>query len=388
MRLGWGAAEAAFLAIAGVAFFYYAAAVVSAIRLFRRRPPAGAPLPPISILKPIRGLDPDAGAALASFCEQDYPEFEILFGAADADDPGLAAARRVAQEHPDLPIRFVSDVRPLGANPKVSTLARIAAEAKHDLLLVSDSDIIAGPGHLRAMAECLEDRSVGVVTCLYRSQGEGPGGRLDALGLSTEFQPSVLAARLVEGVRFGLGAGILIRRAALESIGGFGAIADTLADDYWLGALPARSGWRVALAPEVVEHRLGRETFGQFVRHQLRWNRGIRSCRPGGYAGLLLTQATAAGLAGLIASRGSAAGWIVCGLALAMRLVAARVIAGGYLGDRNARRFLWLVPVRDLLGAVLWGLGLFGRTIEWRGGRYRLLPGGRLAAEGAGRSAP
>lgn len=388
MDLGLLVARAVLLTVAVAASLYYALAIYAAFDFFSRRRADGGPLPPISILKPIRGLDPDSYASFASFCAQEYPDYELIFGSIDDDDPGAEVARQIIRDYPGRDIRLVTGAPCLGANPKVSNLAHMAATAKHALLLVSDSDIRAGPGHLRAMAQPLTDPSVGVVTCLYRSDGRGWAGRLDALGLSTEFQPSVLVARAVEGIRFGLGAGILIRRTALEAVGGFPAIADYLADDYLLGALPARAGWGVALATEVVEHRLGPETFWELVRHQLRWNRGIRACRPGSYAGLVFLQATAAGLLGLVSLRGSAAGWALLALTWGTRLAAAWIIAGGYLRDRDARRLIWLVPVRDLLSTLLWGLAFFGRSVQWRGARYRVGKGGRLARAAGRRAAP
>jgi len=239
-----------------------------------------------------------------------------------------------------------------------TSIAAMAAEARHGLLLVSDSDIRVGPWHLSRLVEPMADPGVGVVTCLYRSDARGFAGHLDALGLSTDFQPSVL-----------------------EAAGGFGAIADFLADDYLLGNLPVRSGYRAELSADVVEHELGTATLRGLVEHQIRWNRGIRAMRPLGYAGLLFTQGTPASL-GLLALAGAFPGArALAALTLALRLWMAWYVAGRCLRDAAARKALWLVPARDLLGFGLWLCAFFGDSVVWRGRRFRLAHGGRLVSE-------
>ena len=334
--------------------------------------------PGISVLKPLRGLDRDAAANFASFCRQDYGRWEILFGAEDEKEPSLEAAHAVAREHPRADIRFVVEPLPPGANPKVRMLSRLAREARHPLILVSDSDIRAGQGHLKAMAAPLCDAKVGVVTCLYRTDGDGLVGKLDSLSLSTEFLPGALVARKLEGMSFAMGAGILIRREVLEEIGGFAAIEHGLADDYMLGRLPAGAGHRVELARDVVDHRLGTKSLHDLRMRQNRWNLGIRTSRPWGYAGLVFTQGTAAALFFLLATGGSAIGWSVAALTLAIRLGVAWFLAARCLEDRSIGRLLWLVPIRDLVGTALWLSAFFGSTVEWRGRRFRVGSGGRI----------
>ena len=334
--------------------------------------------PPISILKPLRGLDRDAAGNFASFCRQDYGRWEILFGAEDEKEPSLDAVREVARQYPNAGIRIFVEALPSGGNPKVRMLSRLAREAKHPLLLVSDSDIRAGPNHLKAMAAPLSDPKVGVVTSLYRTEGDGPIGKLDSLSLSTEFLPAALVARKLEGMSFAMGAGILIRRAVLEEIGGFAAIENGLADDYLLGKLPATAGHRVELARDVVDHRLGTRSLGDLRARQIRWNLGIRTSRPWGYGGLVFTQATAASILLLLATGGSALGWSVGAVTLAVRLGVAWFLATRCLRDRSVARLLWLVPIRDLLGTALWLSAFFGNTVEWRGRRFRIGAGGRI----------
>jgi ceramide glucosyltransferase len=334
--------------------------------------------PPVSVLKPLRGLDRDALANFASFCLQDYGHWEILFGAEDESEPSLEAARRVAREHPEADIRIVIESLVQGANPKVRMLAKLANVAKYPLLLVSDSDIRAGRRHLKRMVEPLSDPKVGVVTCLYRTVGVGLVGKLDSLSLSTEFLPGALVARQLEGMSFAMGAGILIRREVLAEIGGFAAIEQGLADDYLLGRLPARAGHRVELACDIVDHQLGTKGLRDLNARQTRWNLGIRTSRPWGYAGLVFTQGTAASLLFLLATGGSTLGWSVAAATLGVRLGVAWFLAARCLDDRSVARLLWLVPIRDLLGTALWLKTFFGSTVVWRGRRFRVGAGGRI----------
>lgn len=359
---------------------FYAYAVIAARDLLARpqRHGMSAPEPPISILKPLRGLDPNPVANFASFSRQDYPAWEILFGAEDESEPGLEAVRQVMRDRPGADIRIVLGKGLSGKNPKVRMLSRLAGEAKHPLLLISDSDIRADRNHLRRMVEPLRDPAVGVVTCLYRTNASGLIGKIDSLSLSTEFLPGALVARRLEGMSFAMGAAILIRREVLDSIGGFAALEDCLADDYLLGKLPAQAGHRVELARDVVDHHLGTRSLGDLRARQIRWNLGIRTSRPWGYAGLGFTQGTTASLLFLLATGGSALGWSVAGATLAVRLGVAWFLAARCLKDRAIGRLLWLVPIRDLLGTALWLAGFFGNTVVWRGRRFHVGSGGRI----------
>jgi ceramide glucosyltransferase len=378
------AARLLLILVCAAACSYYILAIVAAGRFFSAQQDGDPEFcPPISILKPICGEDRDAYENFASFCRQSYPRFEVIFGAADGDDPGLEVARRVARDFPDVAIRIVDNCRSVGANPKVSNLVSMEPHARYPFLLVSDSDIRCGPGHLRSLAAPLRDPATAVVTCLYRSQARGLAGWLDALGLSAEFQPGVLVANALEGTSFAMGSGILIRRKVLEQVGGFRAIVDYLADDFLLGNLPARAGHRVVLSPEIVEHRLDTQTFAELARHQIRWNRGIRVCRPWGYAGLLWTQGIVAAILLLLVTGGSRAAWIVLAGTLGLRLLEVWMVAVRRLRDEAARRFIWIVPIRDVISFGLWLAGFVGHCVVWRGERFRLGPGGRLVPWGA-----
>lgn len=361
---------------------YYVFALYCARDFFRPAARQGhAFSPPVTILKPIRGLDRGAYDNFASFCRQSYPRFQILFGSDDENDPGIALARQVARDFPHVDIRIVIHRGPRTPNPKVGILAAMAAEARYGLLLVSDSDIRVGPGHLGALVEPMANPRVGVVTCLYRSDARSFAGCLDALGLSTDFQPSVLVARKLEGISFGMGSGILIRRTVLAAAGGFAALSDFLADDYLLGNLPVRLGYRAELSRDVVEHELDTSTLRGVIDHQIRWNRGIRAMRPFGYAGLLLTQGTPASLLLFALTGGSPAARALSAVTLGLRLAVAWFVAVRCLRDAAAQKALWLVPLRDLVGFGLWLSAFFGSSVVWRGRRFRLGPGGRLVAE-------
>jgi ceramide glucosyltransferase len=366
--------------VCGSTIAFYGWAAYLAWDFFRGPHPGvgTAPSPGISVLKPVRGLDPDAISNFASFFTQEYDGWEILFGAETEDDPGLAAAREVARSHPEVACRIIVGDGERGVNPKVRTLSRLAREARFPLLLVSDSDIRVDPLHLARMADPLRDPTVAVATCLYRTHAETGWGRLDALALATEFVPGALVARRLEGMSFAMGAGILIRREALDRIGGFERIADCLADDYLLGNLPARAGYGVRLARDVVDHRLNTRGPADLVTRQLRWNLGIRTSRPWSYAGMLFMQGTFAAmlLPWLAAERLPAL--LLSAVTIAVRLGAAWFVSVRCLGDRRERGFLGWVLLRDLVSTTLWIAGFFGRTVIWRGRRFLLENGGKL----------
>ncbi len=359
----------------------YALLAIGAAREFfgKEPPPEPGALPAISVLKPIRGGDENAEENFRTFAEQDYPAFQIVFGALDRDDPGLEAARRIAAAYPGLDVEIAAGGERGEGNPKVANLANLARSARHPFLLVSDSDVRAPRDYLRRIAAAASEPGVGVVTSPYRSRGRGWGGVLQALGNATEFQPSVLVARKVEGMNFALGAGILLRRDVLDAIGGFAAVAPYLADDLMLGRLPARAGRKVVLSLPVLDHELGRVTLAAYARRQIRWNRGIRAARPGGYAGSLVTHSTVLAVLLLAATGASRAGVAVAAAAIAARLAMAWTVGAAALGDASVRRGIALVPLRDAAAFVLWLAGFFGRSVEWRGERYRIGRGGRIA---------
>jgi ceramide glucosyltransferase len=337
--------------------------------------------PSVTILKPICGLDGDAYENLASFCQQDYPEYQIIFAVRDAADPGIEIVQKIIHYFPEMDIQLVASDRTIGTNLKVSNLANAAAVAKYEILVIADSDIRVGRDYLQRVVQPLQDENVGVVTCPYRSLAKGWVAILEALGNATDFHAGVFVSKHLEGVQFAFGSTIVIRQAVLEAIGGFPAIADYLADDFQLGYLPAQLGYEVVLSDYVVEHVLATTTLVDSIKRQIRWARGMRVSRPWGYLGLIFTYGTATSLLFLIATGGSIWGWVVLGITWSIRLAMAWVVGVYILKDSFAKKFLWLVPIQDLINFAVWGYGLVGSTIEWRGQQLKLTKGGKLKAE-------
>ncbi|HZQ17200.1 MAG TPA: bacteriohopanetetrol glucosamine biosynthesis glycosyltransferase HpnI [Terriglobales bacterium] len=340
-------------------------------------------LPPVSILKPLKGTDPEMHESFRSHCIQDYPEYEILFGISDASDPAAALVEKLQREFPHRAIRLVLCEKKLGVNGKVSSLAQLAAEAKYQILLVNDSDIRVTQDYLKAVVTELQEPGVGMVTCLYRGvPAKTIASRLESLGISTDFVAGVLAAKQIEGgLHFGLGSTLAFRRGELEAIGGFEAIVDYLADDYELGKRIADLGMKVALGKEIVETFLPAYSFSDFFSHQLRWARTIRVSRPGGYAGLLMTHTMAWAILTVVLSRGAAWAWGFGACAVLIRIAMAIATGSFVLRDKELLRSLWLLPLRDLIAPFVWLGGLFGRKITWRGEKFKL-DRGRLSHSG------
>lgn len=376
-----GSALRGFLTLAvGVSAAYQVAALGATRSFFRRRTPplADEEAPPASLLKPVSGSDPEAAANFRSFCRQEYPCYEVLFGALDGSDPALAVARAVAAEPGGPPVRVLASSRRHGANRKVSNLLNLLPHARYDLLVITDSDMRVTPEYLRAVAAPFGEPRVGMVTCPYRgARAEGLASHLEALAIATEFIPSVMVAERMGGARFGFGSTLALRRSALAAIGGLEAIADHLADDFELGRRVRAAGWEVVLAPYVVETVLSRESLGGMWHRRLRWARTVRACQPAGYRGSGITHTTPLALAALALPGLSPAGRAVAAAALAARFLAARGEAAA-LGDRLTPPRLLLLPLGDLVSFALWCGGVGGRHVTWRGARYRLQPDGRI----------
>jgi ceramide glucosyltransferase len=343
----------------------------------RAEEPNAIGLPPVSILKPLKGEDPEIYESFRSHCLQDYPQYEIVFGVSEAHDPAVRAVQRLRQEFPQCAIQLIVCSQILGANTKVSNLAQMLRAARYDHLIVSDSDIRVEPDYLPRVMAPLSDAKVGVVTCLYRGiAGETLGSRLESLGISTDFCAGVLVARLIEGsVRFALGSTMAFRRADLEAIGGFESFVDHLADDYELGKRISSVGREVQVSDVVVETFLPAYALREFFAHQLRWARGVRDARPGGYAGLLFTYGWLWSLLAVVASRGAAWAWGLTAVAIFLRLQVAWVVGVGVLKDRQVLKFFPLIPLRDVVGALVWLASFVGNTVSWRGDRFRLKNG-------------
>jgi ceramide glucosyltransferase len=343
---------------------------------------AGEPFtPPVSILKPLRGTDPHIYECFRSHCQQDYAQYEIIFGVDDPQDPVVADVERLRREFPHLSIQMVICSQHLGPNTKVSNLIQMQLMARHPYLLVNDSDIHVPADYLRRVMEHFRQPRVGVVTCFYRGlAGRTLGSRLEALGISGEFMGGVLAARQIEGgLHFALGSTLSVSRQALAAIGGFAGMLDYLADDFELGYRAARAGYEVVLADLVVETFVPDYTFREFLQHQMRWGRSTRDSRRWGYVGLVFTYGFFWAMLAVIFSRGAAWAWALLGTSFFVRLIAALVVGVGVLHDSQIVRDLWLVPLRELISVAVWVFSFFGHTITWRGKKFlvrnkRLVP--------------
>ncbi|HEY2860428.1 MAG TPA: glycosyltransferase [Terracidiphilus sp.] len=394
------------LAVAGLGY-YWAAILAAFVFLGRKRAaPTEAFAPGVTILKSLKGLDPAMLDAFRSHCRQTYAgEYELLFGVSTADDPAVQAVAALQSQFPDHAIRVVVCPERLGTNGKVSTLIQLVPHARHDYLLINDSDITVSPRYLeRVMAEMrgseIKDqgpgirdqgpaserqgsgigkrrRHVGLVTALYRGRPHGSfWSKLEALGIATDFQPAVLLARWIEGgLRYGLGSTLAVSREALAAIGGLESLVDQLADDYELGARIYAAGYGVALCREVVETSVPDYSARGFFDHQVRWYRTVRDARPGGYAGLVFTFGLGWALLNVIASGISV--WSVWLLALAffLRLAVAMAVSANVLADHYVLPNLWLLPLRDLIAMVTWVAGFAGHAIVWRGERFEVSKG-------------
>jgi ceramide glucosyltransferase len=354
------------------------------VRRFFRTPQPLAPgfTPPVSILKPVKGLDFRAFENFASFCTQEYPDYEVLFGVAEPDDTAVPVIRRLQQAYPERPIRLL--ITPsFAANRKASTLHQLAEEARYDLLVVSDSDMRVTPGYLRHVVSPLANPDTGLVTSPYRgSHALTFTARLEALHMGVLFLPSTLVGRRVMTTGFAMGSTIALRRQDLERIDGFAAVAEFLADDYEVGARIRREGLGVHLSDYVVVSVLGATTFREQWQRELRWAYCNRVSRPWEYPGLLLTYTVPLALLYLMATGFAQGALAVLVVSLALRWVTGWFVTQ-YTGDFTSRRCLVWLPLRECLSVLIWCAGALTRRFVWRGEMYELDDDGRMHPLGA-----
>jgi ceramide glucosyltransferase len=371
----------AVLALAAGPLVYYLLSLYCTIEYFlalRRLPTRDDSFaPPVSILKPVRGVDPGAYENFASYCRLEYPQYELVFAMADPHDAVIPVIEKLQRDFPGRSIRYVTDVPRVGENNKVNSLCRLVKEARYDLLVMTDSDVRVGLDYLREVVAPFADKAVGAVTSFYRCAGGGTlAADLDMLGMCMDSVPSALVARRLEGkVQFAFGWTMATTKERLAEIGGWEAMANHHSDDFELGNRIAGKGHRVELMREPVSMVFPEERFGEFLRHELRWSIGLRNVRPAGYAGMVFTHGLPwAILATIVAA---AAGWTslaVFYLAAYLILRVGLAYAAGVwgLGDRNIASKLWLVPVRDAVSSAVWFAGFFTDKITWRGLEYRV----------------
>ena len=341
-------------------------------------PPPVAGRPGVTVLKPLCGAEPGLAEALRSLCAQDYPSLQIVFGVQDPADPALEVVQALRAEYPNRDIAVVIDATRHGFSAKVSNLINMMRVARHDWLVLADADVHVPPGYLAGVCAPLADPTVGIVTCPYRGRPAHTRGwaglcsRLGALFVNDWFMPSVRVAALFGSRDFAFGATIALRRAALDGFGGFAAIADQLADDYRIGELTRRQGLRTVLSHVVVDTGIDERSLRQLAQHETRWLRTIRAVRPAGYAAAGVTFSLPVALLGYLLAAG-----VPAALGLLLATAVARVMLHFAADDPQpaeaaAWRGLWLLPVSDLLGFLLWCWGFAAREVQWRQSRYRV----------------
>jgi len=333
--------------------------------------------PPVSILKPLRGADPQMYESFRSHCVQDYPEYEMVFGVSDPDDPAVEAVQQLIREFPQCQIRLMVCPEVLGNNRKTSNLAQMLSIAKYDYVLINDSDIHVTPDYLRRVMAPFSEPQVGMVTCPYRGiAAETLGSKLESAGISTDFIAGVLAARQIEGgIHFGLGSTLAVTRTALDAIGGFRPMVNYLADDFELGHRIAKAGFEVVLADTVVETHLPAYSFREFFEHQMRWARSTRDSRRFGYVGVLLTFGVPWAIFSVLLASGAWWSWCVLAAAVGLRAAVAIKVGIGVVHDRAVWRHLWLLPLRDLVAFWVWFASFADNKVHWRGDVFILEDG-------------
>ena len=360
-----------------ISLLYYLVVLFCAWRYFRRpfRPDLHF-APPVSILKPVRGLDREAYENYASFCRLDYPEYEILFGVSDEDDPAIPVIEKLIRDFPSHQIRLLIGSPCKGWNSKVRKLCRLSQEARYSMLVISDSDIRVQPDYLRAVVSPFRNPKVGAVTCMYHMQPEARlGSEVEAIGLTSDFLAGVIVARQLEGVKFTLGASTAVRAERLEEMGGFEAIADCFSDDFELGRRIVDNGHQVELIPYTVATLSPSQGALDAVKHQLRWAVGVRNSRPWGQLGRLLTQALPWVVAATLVQHSWEGTTGFLGAYLVLRLAVAWTVGVWGLKDPLLRRKWWLVPVWDALAFFILAISFSKRRIEWRGTEFYVRKG-------------
>lgn len=347
---------------------------------------AVADLPPVTVLKPLHGLEPQLESNLESFFLQDYPNFEIIFGARNADDPALKIVESLKQKYPHVPTRTVLSGKPMWPNAKVFALDKMVGVAGAEYLVITDSDVRVTANCLKEVVAPLLDPDVGVVTCLYR--GVGAGGfwsLLEALGMSVELPSGVLVAQMLEGMKFALGPTMATRKDVLEAIGGIGILGQYCADDYMLGNLADKAGKTVVLSHHIIHHIPMNTSLVTSIAHQVRWMRSTRFSRRAGHIGTGLTYAMPFSLLGMAGGLPHH-NWLLAGALFCWgyvnRMVQAVAVGGIMLGDAKSLRFCWLYPIRDLIGFFVWCASFTGSDIVWRDERYRLVADGKMILQG------
>lgn len=344
--------------------------------------------PPVTLLKPLHGAEPHLEEHLESFFQQEYPKYEILFCARQENDEGLQLARRVADRYPHIPVQFLTTGEPRYINAKVGSLEKMAAQARYDIFIISDSDVRVVPDYISGVVEPFQDSTVGMVTCPYRGVAADGGlwARLEAVGMSIEMTSGVLVARMMEGMRFALGPTMAVRRECVKKIGGFGVLGAYCADDFVLGNLVAERGYKVVLSDHVIDHMILNSDFVSSMKHQVRWMKSTRFSRPKGHFGTSLTFSLPFGMLGGLTAllSGNPKLALACfGWSVLTRMIMAVLVGGSALEEPSVWRAALLYPIRDFMGFCFWLASYGSNKILWRGEVYELGFGGMMRSTAA-----
>lgn len=343
--------------------------------------PDDAQFPPVSVLKPVHGLEAQLEKNIESFFRQNYPNYEILFAADESNDAALDIVRQVSARYPYIPSRILVTGTPW-PNPVVYSFHCMAEAAAHEILVTTDSDVEVDPNYLREIVAPLLDPKVGMVTCIYRGKNvAGFFSGLTAIGMSVEMTAGVLVANLLEGMKFGLGPTTVVRKDSLASIGGYSALKDYIAYDFAIGNLIEKAGYRVVLSGHVINHIVNQKSFGRMWQNQLRWAQTTRHSRPKGHFGSGLIFAVPYGLLGFLAAATLGhwrLGAVLLAIAIVNRLFEAWLVGWKIVRDPQILRAPWLYPLRDLLGFAVWFASYLNLRYEWRDSRFEL-KGTRIA---------
>ena len=369
-----------------IALLYYFFSVYAAWRFFRPRrgsrpvaPPYLTTLPPVTILKPLKGAPSDLYDSLASFCRLDYPTFQIMCGVRDPNDPAIAIVTKVQHDFPQCDITLVVEPQVIGTNYKVSSLHHLTPQMKYDYLVITDSDVCVEPNYLRTIIPPLTSPETGLVTCVYRGGSAQPlPALLESLMINTVFTPQVVVASQVEQPSYAFGATMALKRTCLEAIGGFARLSDYLADDYYLGYLIAQAGYQIRVLPTVVETRPDAGSLSDLFHHQLRWARTQRNCRPSGYISTCVTFGTVWAYVGLLCFWSSVEMTILALSVIGVRLLTAALTSTAFLQSTLPLPAILLTPLTDLLSFVIWCVSLQGDTVQWREYTFRVHKDGRM----------
>lgn len=332
--------------------------------------------PPVSVLKPVHGMEAQLRENIESFFRQDYPKYEILFAADEADDAALDVVRQVSARYPQIPCRILVTGKPPWPNPPAYCFFRMMEVAANEILVTSDSDVEVAPNYLTEVVAPLLDPTVGMVTCVYRGKNAaGFWSGQTAIGMSVEMTAGVLVANLFEGIKFGLGPTIAVKKEAVRSIGGYEALGHYFANDFTIGNLIDKAGYRVVLSHHMIDHVVNQTNFRKMWDNQIRWAKSTRYSRPKGHLGSGLIFAVPFGLLGLLAGLlmgRPVLGLTLLGVALLNRVLESWLVGWGVVRDPVALKQFWLYPIRDLLGFVVWAASYTAARAVWRDSRYEL----------------